>query len=414
MTTLLDALRVLDVTDHKGFFCGKILADLGADVIKIEKPGGDPARHLGPFYGNAPDPEKNLHWFAYNLNKRSITLDIETAGGKTLFKRLVQRSHFVIESYPAGYLDDIGLGYTALSAINPRIVVTSITPFGHTGSYKDYKGSDIVCMAMGGLAYITGNAQDSPLRVSFPQSYLLASAEAAAATMIAHYYRETTGQGQHVDVSIQASVAGKLANAIPTWELSHSVLKREGSYMFGRGAKLRIRLLWPCKDGYVTFVLLGGKLGAKSNEVVARWIIEEGMAPDFFKKIDWPSLDMAKQTQEDQERLEGVVARFFAKYTKEEIYRRANREGVLLCPQSSCKDILENTQLRSRDFWVNVEHPELGASINYPGPFLKASRTPPVIRRRAPLIGEHNDEVYKGELGLSEQELGTMRQDGVI
>jgi crotonobetainyl-CoA:carnitine CoA-transferase CaiB-like acyl-CoA transferase len=414
MTTLLDSLRVLDLTDHNGFFCAKILADLGADVIKIEKPGGDPARHLGPFYGNAPDPEKNLHWFAYNLNKRSITLDIETAGGKTLFKRLVQRSHFVIESYPAGYLDDIGLGYTALSAINPRIVVTSITPFGHTGSYKDYKGSDIVCMAMGGLAYITGNAQDSPLRVSFPQSYLLASAEAAAATMIAHYYRETTGQGQHVDVSIQASVAGKLANAIPTWELSHSVLKREGSYMFGRGAKLRIRLLWPCKDGYVTFVLLGGKLGAKSNEVVARWIIEEGMAPDFFKKIDWPSLDMAKQTQEEQERLEDVVARFFAKYTKEEIYRRANREGVLLCPQSSCRDILENTQLRSRDFWVKVDHPELGASINYPGPFLKASRTPPAIRRRAPLLGEHNDEVYKGELGLSEEELGTMQKDGVI
>jgi crotonobetainyl-CoA:carnitine CoA-transferase CaiB-like acyl-CoA transferase len=232
--------------------------------------------------------------------------------------------------------------------------------------------------------------------------------------MIAHYYRETTGQGQHVDVSIQASVAGKLANAIPTWELSHTVLKREGSYMFGRGAKLRMRLLWPCKDGYVTFALMGGKLGAKSNEVVARWIIEEDMAPDFFKKIDWPSLDMAKQTQEDQERLEGVVARFFAKYTKEEIYRRANREGVLLCPQSSCKDILENVQLRSRDFWVKVEHPELGASINYPGPFLKASRTPPVLRRRAPLIGEHNDEVYKGELGLSEKELGTMHQDGVI
>ena len=414
MTTLLDAYRALDLTDHKGFFCGKILADLGADVIKIEKPGGDPSRNHGPFYGNAPDPERNLHWFAYNLNKRSITLDIETAGGRTLFKRLVRSAHFVIESYPVGYLDDMGLGYTSLNAINPRIVVTSITPFGHTGSYRDYKGSDIVCMAMGGLAYITGNAEESPLRVGFPQSYLLASAEAAAATMIAHYYRETTGQGQHVDVSIQASVAGKLANAIPTWELSHTVLKREGSYMFGRGAKLRMRLLWPCKDGYVTFALMGGKLGAKSNEVVARWIIEEGMAPDFFKRIHWPSLDMAKQTQEEQERLEGVVARFFAKYTKEEIYRRANREGVLLCPQSSCKDILENVQLRSRDFWVKVEHPELGASINYPGPFLKASRTPPVLRRRAPLIGEHNDEVYKGELGLSEKELGTMHQDGVI
>jgi crotonobetainyl-CoA:carnitine CoA-transferase CaiB-like acyl-CoA transferase len=414
MTSLLDALRVLDLTDHKGFFCGKILADLGADVIKIEKPGGDPARRLGPFYGNTPDPEKNLHWFAYNLNKRSITLDIETAEGKTLFKKLVQGAHLVIESYPVGYLDQLQLGYTALSAINPRIILTSITPFGHTGPCKDYKGTDVVCMAMGGLAYITGTAEDSPLRVSFPQSYLLASAEAAAATMIAHYYRETTGRGQHVDVSIQASVAGKLANAIPTWELSHAVLRREGSYMFGRGAKLRMRLLWPCKDGYVTFALMGGKLGAKSNEVVARWIIEEGMAPDFFKKIDWPSLDMAKQTQEDQERLEGVVATFFAKYTKEEIYRRANKEGVLLCPQSSCKDILENTQLQSRDFWAKVEHPELGTTITYPGPFLKATRTPPVIRRRAPLIGEHNDEVYKGELGLSEQELGKMRRDGVI
>ena len=414
MTSLLDALRVLDLTDHKGFFSGKILADLGADVIKIEKPGGDPARRLGPFYGNTPDPEKNLHWFAYNLNKRSITLDIETAEGKTLFKKLVQGAHLVIESYPVGYLDQLQLGYTALSAINPRIILTSITPFGHTGPCKDYKGTDVVCMAMGGLAYITGTAEDSPLRVSFPQSYLLASAEAAAATMIAHYYRETTGRGQHVDVSIQASVAGKLANAIPTWELSHAVLRREGSYMFGRGAKLRMRLLWPCKDGYVTFALMGGKLGAKSNEVVARWIIEEGMAPDFFKKIDWPSLDMAKQTQEDQERLEGVVATFFAKYTKEEIYRRANKEGVLLCPQSSCKDILENTQLQSRDFWANVEHPELGTTITYPGPFLKATRTPPVIRRRAPLIGEHNDEVYKGELGLSEQELGKMRRDGVI
>ena len=414
MTSLLDALRVLDLTDHKGFFCGKILADLGADVIKIEKPGGDPARRLGPFYGNTPDPEKNLHWFAYNLNKRSITLDIETAEGKTLFKKLVQGAHLVIESYPVGYLDQLQLGYTALSAINPRIILTSITPFGHTGPCKDYKGTDVVCMAMGGLAYITGTAEDSPLRVSFPQSYLLASAEAAAATMIAHYYRETTGRGQHVDVSIQASVAGKLANAIPTWELSHAVLRREGSYMFGRGAKLRMRLLWPCKDGYVTFALMGGKLGAKSNEVVARWIIEEGMAPDFFKKIDWPSLDMAKQTQEDQERLEGVVATFFAKYTKEEIYRRANKEGVLLCPQSSCKDILENTQLQSREFWAKVEHPELGTTITYPGPFLKATRTPPVIRRRAPLIGEHNDEVYKGELGLSEQKLDTMRRDGVI
>jgi len=269
-------------------------------------------------------------------------------------------------------------------------------------------------MAMGGLAYITGNAEDSPVRISFPQSYLLASAEAAASTMIAHYHRETTGQGQHVDVSIQASVAGKLANAIPTWELNHTLLKREGSFMFGRGAKLRMRLLWRCKDGYITFALMGGKLGAKSNEVVARWIIDEGLAPEFFINIDWRSLDIAKQTQEEQDRLEEVVGRFFAKYTKAELYRRANQEGVLLCPQSSFSDIIENGQLQARDFWIKVEHPELGETITYPGPFLKASSTPLVRKQRAPLIGEHNEEVYRGELGLSEDEINKMSGAGII
>jgi crotonobetainyl-CoA:carnitine CoA-transferase CaiB-like acyl-CoA transferase len=414
MASLLESFRVLDLTDEKGFFCGKILADLGADVIKVEKPGGDPARRIGPYYRNIPDPERNLHWFAYNLNKRSITLEIETADGKELFKRLARISDFVIESNPPGFMDGLGLAYSDLSALHPRIIMTSITHFGLTGPHKNYKSSDLIDMAMGGLAYITGNAEESPVRISFPQSYLLASAEAAAATMIAHYHRERTGQGQHVDVSIQSSVAGKLANAIPTWELNHTLLKREGSSMFGRGAKLRMRLLWPCRDGYVTFALMGGKLGAKSNAIVARWIADEGMAPEFFRKIDWPSLDMAKQTQEGQDRLEEVVAGFFAKYTKAELYRRANQEGVLLCPQSSCEDIIENTQLRSRDFWAKVEHPELGETLSYPGPFLKASGTEPVVRHRAPLIGEHNQEVYQGEMGLSGEEMSKMRRAGAI
>jgi crotonobetainyl-CoA:carnitine CoA-transferase CaiB-like acyl-CoA transferase len=157
-----------------------------------------------------------------------------------------------------------------------------------------------------------------------------------------------------------------------------------------------------------------GKLGAKSNEEVARWIIDEGLAPEFFTNIDWRSLDIAKQTQEEQDRLEEVVGRFFAKYTKAELYRRANQEGVLLCPQSSFTDIVENGQLQARDFWIKVEHPELGETITYPGPFLKASSTPLVRKQRAPLIGEHNEEVYKGELALSEEELSRMSRAGII
>ena len=184
--------------------------------------------------------------------------------------------------------------------------------------------------------------------------------------------------------------------------------------MFGRGAKLKMRLLWPCKDGYVTFAIMGGKLGAKSNQTISRWIVEAGMAPEFFSQIDWANLDIAKQTQEEQDRIEAVVADYFAKFTKAEIYQRANAEGVLLCPQSSCGDILGNEQLQSRAFWVQVDHPELGAALTYPGPFLKASRTPPSIRRRAPLIGEHNAEIYGGEMGLSTPELECMRKSGVI
>lgn len=402
------------MTDHKGFFCGRILADLGADVIKIEKPGGDRDRWMGPFYMDEADPEKSLHWYAYNINKRSITLDIATPDGKVLLKRLVEKADFILESYPPGYMDDIGLGYDALSVVNPRLIMTSITAFGQSGPYKGFKGTDLVCMSMGGLAYITGNADDSPVRISFPQSYLLASAEGAAATVIAHNYRELTGVGQHVDVSIQASVAGKLANAIPTWELNQTILRREGPYMFGRGGNLKMRLLWRCKDGYITFALMGGRLGAKSNEKVARWIIAEGWAPDFFKKVDWASLDMAKQTQEEQNRLEEVFARFFENHTKEELYRRANQEGVLLCPQSSFKDIYENRQLKAREFWIEVDHPELGRKILYPGPFVKCSGVPLVMRSRAPLIGEHNEEVFGGELGLREDEIRTMKKAGVI
>lgn len=258
--SVLESFRVLDLTDERGFLCGRILADLGADVIKVEKPGGEKARNIGPFYQNIPHPERSLYWFAYNLNKRGITLDIETKDGQEIFRRLAKTSDFVIESFPVGYMDKLGLGYSALSKLNPRLIMTSITPFGQTGPYKDCKASDIVCMAMGGLMYITGTPERPPVRITFPQAYLQASAHAAAATMIAHYYRETAGEGQHVDVSIQQCVTWGLANAIPLWELNQIILRRVGSYLSGRWTGTKQRLVWQCKDSYVLFVVMGGCL----------------------------------------------------------------------------------------------------------------------------------------------------------
>ena len=201
----LSGYRALDLADERGCFCGKILGDFGVDVIKIERPGGDLARNIGPFYHNIPHPEKSLYWFAFNTSKRGITLDIETSTGGEIFLRLVKGAYFVIESYRPRHMQGLGLGYEVLSQINPRIIMTSITPFGQTGPYRDYQATDLILMALSGLMFTTGDPDRPPLRISVPQAYLHGGVNAAVGTLIAHYYRELTGEGQLVDVSIEQS-----------------------------------------------------------------------------------------------------------------------------------------------------------------------------------------------------------------
>ena len=413
-TTRLLPYRVLDLTDEKGFFCGKILADMGAEVIKVERPGGDRARNIQPFYHHVPHPEKSLHWFAYNLNKKAITLDIETSDGREIFKRLVKSADFVIESFPVGYLESLGLGYPVLSAVNPSIIVTSITPYGQQGPYKDYQASDITLLAMGGFLYITGYPDRPPVRISFPQSWLLAGSSAAAATMIAHYHRQTTGEGQHVDVSIQASITWVITNTIPLWELDRTNLTRKGSVLSGRFGTIKQRILWHCRDGFVAYVIFGGRLGVSmGNCPLARWIDEEGIADDFLKEFDWESYDLAISTQETQSRLEAYAEKLFLRYTKLELYQEGLKRDIKIFPVYSPKDMLNDPQLLSRDFWVRVEHPELNETVTYPGSFFRMSEYAPGVPRRAPLIGEHNREVYQ-QLGISDEQLIQLKQANVI
>jgi crotonobetainyl-CoA:carnitine CoA-transferase CaiB-like acyl-CoA transferase len=217
----LSPYRVLDLTDEKGLLCAKTLADLGADVIKIEPPGGCPSRKIGPFYKDIPHPEKSLFWFAYNANKRGITLNVECEDGREIFKKLVATADIVIESFPPGSMKTKGLGYDDLCRIKPDIILTSITPFGQDGPYKNFQVSDLVCYlvcwSMGGFAYLTGDSDRPPVQVSFPQAYLTGANEAAVATMVALYHREISGEGQHVDVSIQASIAKNMMNAPLLW-----------------------------------------------------------------------------------------------------------------------------------------------------------------------------------------------------
>ncbi len=409
---MLSAYRALDLTDDKGFLCGKILGDLGADVIKVERPGGDPARRIGPFYHDIPDPEKSLFWFAFNTSKRGITLNIESADGRAIFRKLVERSDFVMESFRPGYMAGLGLGYEDLSKINPRLVMVSITPYGQTGPYRDYKGSDLTTLAMSGFMFLQGDTDRAPVRFSFPQVPFHASAQAAVGAMIALFHRQASGRGQYVDQSMQQSTVMATLNAIPFWEMSHQLLQRAGNFRVGLSAGICQRQNWPCKDGCVAFIMIGGRHGSKTNKAMVEWMQEEGVHDQMMESIDWDNFDMGKTTQDMHDHMEQIVGGFFMKYTKQEMHEQAVRRAMMLYPVNNMKDILEDPQLAARGFWQEVEHPELGARIIYPGNFAQGS--PCYIRRRAPLIGEHNIEVYEGELKYTREDLLVLKQAGVI
>lgn len=412
-SSYLDGLRVLDLADRQGFLCGRILGDLGADVIKIEPPGGDPSRKIGPFYHDIPDPEKSLLWFAYNGNKRGITLNLEKEKGKALFRKLAKNAAVVIESFPPGYLNSLGLGYRELSALNPALVMVSITPYGQSGPYSRFKASDLTLWCMGGMSYLSGDPDRAPVWVSSPQSYVHAGANAAAGAMVALYHRELTGEGQWVDVSIQEAVKHTILNARQFWELNGTILKRAGPFRIGLSTNANQRLIWRCKDGYVNYPLIGGMAGARSNYGMVQWMDTEGMSNDFLNGIKWEEFDMANTTQEQFDYLESIIGRFFDKHTVKELHEGAIERRVMLYPVYTTKDLREDPQLRARDFWEEVEHEEIGESIAYPGsPFLFSGERQK-RRLRAPLIGEHNEEVY-GELGLTRDELSALAQEGVI
>lgn len=409
----LEGYRALDLTDDKGFLCGRILGDLGADVIKVEPPGGEPSRRIGPFYKDIADPEKSLYWFAYNANKRGITLNIGARDGQEIFKKLAKTAHFIIESFPPGYMDSLSLGYPNLNQINPAIILTSITPFGQTGPYSHYKVSDIVEMGMCGLMYLCGDPDRPPVRISFPQAYLHAGADAAIGTLIAHYYREGTGEGQWVDVSIQEAAYVATLNAPFFWPLERRLLKRAGAWRTGLTSGAVQRQIWRCKDGYINMPIYGGELGAKTNRALTEWMYSEGISDDFLQSIDWDSFDMARVGQETWDRIEKLMEKFFLSHSKEELYSKGLSLSVMVYPVYTPKDIAENVQLEARKYWVPMEHPELGETITYPGVTAKTSLASIQIRQRAPLVGEHNQEVYQ-ELGFTQDELLRLTEAGVI
>jgi len=409
---MLSSYCILDLADEKGLLAGKVLADLGADVIKIEPPSGDPSRKLGPFYQDKESPENSLYWMAYNTSKRGITLDLEKPRGQDLFRRLIKKTDFVIESFTPGYLEKLGIDYSQLKDTNPQLLWASVTPFGRTGPYKDCQASDLITMAMGGVAFITGDENRPPLRLALNQSYTLAGIHCASACLTALMYRNITSQGQHIDISIQEAVATTLWSSVPIWEflnINEPRMGNKGTY----GNFVFMREVWQCKDGYVVRLPIGGLWGAQDWGGLSSWMEEDGVIGSL-KGVDWANMDTTNLSQQQVDAWETDMARFFLLHTKVELEEGAAKRGMKLIGVQTVPDIMNSKHLKARGYWKELSHPELKGTITYPGYYFQSDKTKHGPRAKAPHIGEHNEAVYKEKLGLSAREVESLKQQGVI
>ncbi|MDP9237011.1 MAG: CoA transferase [Chloroflexota bacterium] len=403
---MLSPYRVLDLTDERGLLCGQILADLGADVIAVEPPGGSSARRIGPFAGDEPDPERSLHWWAYARNKRGITLDLDTDDGREKLRQLVAGADFLIESAAPGEMAARGLGYDDLAAVNPALVYVSITPFGQDGPKAHYAATDLTVLAAGGVLVMQGDEDRPPVRVSVPQAWVHAGAEAAGAALIAHHERVRSGRGQHVDVSAQRAVLLATFSSplfVPLGQLRKGTRSSGGE----RRGPLVFRSVFEARDGYV-FITRTARL--------MEHIHAEGLCDTATRDKDWPGfprrLDSGEDPPEELARVTSIIETFAKTRTKDELLRLALEHRLLIAPVAGIDELAASEQLAARDYWRPPDHVESPSALRHPGPFARFSATPIAYRRRAPALGEHDDEVLRELAPLPATRAAGARSDG--
>jgi len=401
----LSGVKVLDLSWHiTGPYCTKLLADYGADVIKVERPAkGDPTRTMGPFFKDDPNPEKSGPFLHLNTNKKGITLNLKSATGKKILKQLAADADILVESFRPHVMPSIGLDYQTLEKINPRLVMVSISSFGQTGPYRDFKASEIVEYAMGGEMYSTGIAGREPLKLGGNVIQYQAGTVAAVATMGALYAAEGQGIGQHVDISIMETQAGSadrrimyilgyiMAGVITTrWppprEAVRMLIMPQGIY--------------PCEDGFVNTLSL--------PQWWSRYIEALGM-PELKDDPRFQNVYSAEAGME----FDAIWYSWLADHTKQELFDIFLKSKIAAAPVNSPEDLLKYTQLKAREYFVEVDHPETG-KVTYPGAPFKMSETSWKIRQPAPLLGQHNEEIYCRLLGYTKEELVKLREGGII
>lgn len=393
----LDDLRVLDLSQGlAGPICAKILADFGADVVKVEPLTGDTARLTAPHFGKVPHPEKSLIYLLANLNKRGVTLNLDHAEGRALLRQMARTTDLIVESFKPGYLASLGLDYAVLAKENPRLIMISITPFGQTGPYSAYESEEIVTYALSGIMSISGLAGREPLKHGGMQSQYEGGLSGAVGAIAALHARDMLGEGQHVDVSLQDVVTSTLVIHQPMygWVGAVQGRRRPSGSSYGQ--------VQPCKDGYFIWQTGGG---AEWSDITEFFGVEE-LKEERFASVAGRALH--------GEDLDRVVLEATKNRTMQELFRTASEKyhmlfGIVQEPQ----DLARCPHLEAREFFQEVDHPVIGV-VKVPFRLWSMPDAPAVYRRPAPLLGQHNFEVFGELLGLDTDRMVALAAKGVI
>ncbi len=393
----LSGLIVLDLSQNiSGPFCTRLLAGLGAEVIKIEPPGqGDPSRKMGPFPGDAPHSEKSGLFLYLNTGKKSLTLNLKTRAGAKIFKKLVRGADMVVENFEPKVMPGLGLSYQKLEKINPALIMTSISYFGQNGPYRDYQATNLTAYALGGLTYVTGEPDREPLTTGGSQAEYHGGLNAFVATLTALHYRDTTGIGQHVDVSLMECLVSVLEYKLEMYSFQGAIAGRWHSrhpYNWPHGD------IYPCRDGYVAVP------PRPFLDDFSVWLNRPALAKERFSTLT--------SRLQNSEEFESILTSGLEQKTKEEFFHSGQEWRFGTGYVATTEDVVKDPHLKEREFFVEMEHPQAG-KLTCPGLPFKLSETPCQLRR-APLLGEHNVEVYGDRLGYSQQDIVKLKQAGII
>ena len=398
----LSGLRVLELAGPPGFYCGKLLADLGADVVRIESPQNE-SIDPGPFL-ESEDASRSLYRYHFHTNKRSVALDLQTPEGHEVLDQLLSATDILLDTLPSQEAASLGLDPSSIREKHPALIRTSITGFGSDGARRDYQVSDLVGLAMGGLMAITGFPEDPPNQLGGEQAYHSASLHAAVGTLLAVAQRSADGKGRYVEVAVQDAVSMAILQTanfnfytrqgvVPARTGTEPRTAAAGNARAPRGPSI-VR----CKDGWITYTT--PPQPPHRWKAFVSWLDSYDMAEELTE----PRFENVEVRVAESARIAAVQQAFFQEHTRQELYHEAQRRGLLCMPVQTVDELLADKQLQARGYFVNVEHPELGKTFVYPGAPYKLSETPFRIKRRAPLIGEDTDDVLREWLSVSSDE----------